>query len=124
MAKFKIVKGREFTCTFVIKKPGSPDPIELITGDSGTFTMSTYGPGPEVLLQVNLELGTPTDNANGKVFLTLTADQTKDLPADMQFGEDGFPEHPTCKALIDLTTAETGKIYAQVPKIYVVDIGE
>ena len=124
MAKFKIVKGREFKCTFIIKEPGSPDPVELVLGDTGTFTISTYGPGPEILLNAPLELGTDTDNANGKVFLSLTAEETAILPSDIQFGEDGFPSHPTCQGLIDITSAATGKIYAQVPKIYVVDIGE
>ncbi len=124
MAKFKIVKGREFKCTFIVKEPTSPDPVELVVGDSGTFTLSTYGPGPEVLLNSTLALGTEEDNANGKVFLTLTAEETADLPSDVQFGEDGFPLHPTCQALLDITSAVTGKIYAQVPQIYVVDIGE
>ena len=124
MAKFKIVKGREFKCTFIIKEPGSPDPVELVVGDTGIFTMSTYGPGPKVILNSTLALGTDEDNANGKVFLALTAEETADLPSDVQFGEDGFPLHPTCQALLDITSAATGKIYAQVPKIYVVDIGE
>ncbi len=124
MAKFKLVKGREFKCTFIIKQPGSPDPVELVPGDTGFFTLSTYGPGPKVLLNSTLALGTEEDNANGKVFLTLTAEETANLPSDIQFGEDGFPSHPTCQALLDITSASTGKIYAQVPKIYVVDIGE
>ena len=125
MAKFKIVQGREFICTFVIKEPSSPNPVELLIGDSGTFTLSTYGPGPEILLtNVPLELGTTDDNLNGKVFLTLTAEQTANLPSDVQFGEDGFPLHPTCQALIDVDSQSIGKIYAQVQKIYVVDIGE
>ncbi len=124
MAKFKIVKGREFKCTFIIKEPTSPDPVELVIGDTGSFIMSTYGPGPSILLEVNMALGTLTDNANGKMFLTLTAEQTAILPADVEFGEDGFPIHPTCQALLDITSAVTGKIYAQVPKIYVVDIGD
>jgi len=124
MAKFKIVKGREFKCTFIVKEPTSPDPVELVVGDSGTFTLSTYGPGPKVLLNSTLALGTEEDNANGKVFLTLTAEETANLPSDVQFGEDGFPLHPTCQALLDITSAVTGKIYAQVPQIYVVDIGE
>jgi len=124
MAKFKLVKGREFKCTFIIKEPTSPDPVELIPGDTGYFTLSTYGVDPSILLNVPLELGTPEDNANGKVFLTLSAEQTADLPSDVAFGEDGFPTHPTCQALLDITSAATGKIYAQVPKIYVIDIGE
>jgi len=124
MAKFTIVKGREFKCTFIIKEPGSPDPVELVLGDTGTFTLSTYGPGPKVLLNVDLALGNLEDNANGKVFLTLTGEETDLLPSDIQFGEDGFPLHPTGQALIDITSAATGKIYAQVPKIYVINIGE
>ncbi len=124
MAKFKIVKGREFKCTFIIKEPTSPDPVELVAGDTGSFVLSTYGPSPEVLLEVYMALGTPEDSANGKMFLNLTAEETADLPSDVQFGEDGFPLHPTCQALLDITSAVTGKIYAQVPQIYVVDIGD
>jgi len=124
MAKFKIVKGREFKCTFIIKEPGSPDPVELIVGDTGSFILSTYGPAPSILLEVNMALGTLEDNANGKMFLTLTAEETALLPSDVQFGEDGFPLHPTCQALLDITSVVTGKIYAQVPQIYVVDIGD
>ena len=124
MAKFSIVKGREFDCAFVIKQPNSPLPVDLVVGDSGTFTISTYGPDPEIVMVLPLTLGTPEDNANGKVFLEMRDDQTIKLESDVEFGEDGFPEHPTYKGLIDVTSAATGKIYAQVPKIYVVDIGE
>lgn len=123
--KFKIVKGREFQCMFTIKQPNSPDPVELIVGDVGTFTLSTYGVDPEILISnAELSLGTTEDNANGRVFLILTEDETADLPSDVEFGEDGFPLHPTCKGLIDITSASTGKIYASIPKIYVEDIGE
>ncbi len=124
MAKFKLVKGREFKCTFIIKEPASPDPVDLVVGDTGSFIMSTYGVAPSIILEQPMTLGTPTDNLNGKMFLTLTAEQTATLPADVEFGEDGFPIHPTCKALLDITSIVTGKIYAQVPQIYVVDIGD
>jgi len=125
MAKFKIVQNRIFKCTFIIKQSGTTDPIQLSMSDTGTFTLSTYGIDPQVLLsKVPMALGTSEDNANGKMFLTLTADQTKDLPSNIQFGEDGFPVAPTCQALLDVSTATEGTIYAQVPQIYVVDIGE
>ena len=124
MAKFTIVKGRTFTCTFIIKEPGSPDPVELDTGDTGTFTMSTIGAGPTVLLTQAMTLGTSEDNSNGKMFLSLTAEQTALLPSDIEFGEDGFPLHATCQALLDITTSSTGKIYARVPQIYVVYVGD
>ncbi len=121
---FKIVKGREFTCMFIVKLPTSPDPVELVPGDSGSFILSTYGPKPSIILTQAMTQGTLEESSNGKFFLNLTAEQTADLPADVQFGEDGFPLQPTCQALLDITSEETGKIYAQVPQIYVVDIGE
>lgn len=124
MADFKIVKGREFKCTFVIKEPASTEPVDLVVGDTGTFTLSTYGVDPEVVMTNDMSLGTEEDNLNGKMFLTILAEDTALLNGDVQFGEDGFPIHPTYKGLLDITSAVTGKIYAQVPQIYIIDIGE
>jgi hypothetical protein len=123
--KFQIVKGREFKCTFIIKEPGSSQPVKLNPGDSGSFTISSYGVAPKVIIgDLLLTLGTDADNLNGKMFLNMTAEETGILPADVEFGEDGFPIHPTCKGLIDADTFVTGKLYATVVKIYVQDMGE
>ena len=122
--RFKIVKGKPFNAIFVIKQPGSPLPIELDLATVSTFTMSTFALKPEVIhMNIPLSLGTDEDRANGKMYFSMTAEQTDILPTDVAFGEDGFPLHPTLKALIEVNTSELGTIFASVPKIYVENMG-
>ena len=125
MAKMIIVKGREFTCKFIIKASGCTTPVELQTYDTGTITLSTNGPDPEVLIsRHSLILGDEESKVNGEMEMTLTAEQTALFPFDNEFGEDGFPLVATVKGILDIDTESEGKIYALVPKIYVEDVGE
>lgn len=125
MAKMIIVKGREFSCKFIIKATGCTTPVELQAGDTGTITMSTTGPDPEVIIsQQSLILGSEESMVNGEMSLLLTPEQTTLFPFDNQFGEDGFPLSATVKGILDIDTVSEGKIYALVPKIYIEDVGE
>jgi hypothetical protein len=63
------------------------------------------------------------DASNGKFKLTLTAEQTTGLKGDVGFGEDRYNSIPTHKALLDITTAAEGKIYATLPEVYIEKIG-
>lgn len=122
--KFKIVKGKPFHATFVIKQPGSPLPVELDEATVGTLSMSTFGLNPEVIhMNIPLSLGSDEDRANGKMYFAMTAEETGVLPTDVAFGEDGFPLSPTVKALLEIQTSELGVIFATVPKIYVENMG-
>jgi len=124
MAKFTIVKGRAFDCSFVVKKPGNTEPILIEEGDEATFTISSTGADSSVIIADHpLTRGTATDDMAGKFFLHLTEEQTALLPHDVEFGEDGFPLKATCKGLIDVTSQSEGKIYATVRNIYVESMG-
>ena len=125
MAKMIIIKNREFKCSFIIKASGCTTPVELQTYDTGTITLSTNGPDPEVLISLHpLTLTTEESMVNGEMHMLLSAEQTALLPFDNEFGEDGFPIVATVKGILDINTESEGKIYALVPKIYVEDVGE
>jgi len=118
--KFTIPAGRAFECTFQIKEPNSSTPMDL-TGATGTFTMSTIGVNPCIVLdKITM---TVDDALNGKFKLSLTAEQTTGLVSSKAGQEDGYPLTATYSALLEINQSEFGLIYAQVPQIYVTDIG-
>ncbi len=120
MSKFVIPEGRAFECIFPVKEPNSPTPMDL-TGASGTFTMSTIGVGPCIVLD-NIPM-TVYDALNGKFKLTLTAEQTTGLVSSEAFEEDGFPLSATYKALLEINQPEFGQIFASIPQIYILNTG-
>ena len=120
--KFTITKGRAFECQFIIKKNGSTVAIELQTGDTGTFTLSKSGYDACTLLY-SIPM-TISDGPNGEFTLTLTEEQTGDLPYDVMFGEDGFPPRATCFAVLEIDSIEQGIIIVDLPQIYIRYIGD
>ena len=123
MAKLIIIKGRPYEAKFIIKASGSLTGVDLDPLlDTGTFTLSSSGVNPCLLLS-KIPM-TITDAPNGEFTLTLTAEQTLDLPYDIEFGEDGYPVTASCSAVLDIDTQAEGKIFAQMPKIYVQNLGE
>ena len=121
MAKFTIVEGRAFECIFPIKEPNSPTPMD-ITGATGTFTLSSIGKSPCVVLD---KIPMTVDDAlNGKFKLNLTIEQTTGLVSDTAFQEDGFPTSATYSALLEIQHPEFGQIFAQINSVYVISMGE
>lgn len=120
-SKFVIVAGKDYDAKIIIKATGSTTALELVAGDTGTFTLLTIGVNPVVLLnEIDMTI---SDGINGEMSLHLTDVQTTDLPSEMMFGEDGFPLSPTCMAVLDITSQAEGKIFARIPQVYVQDIG-
>ena len=118
--KFTIYVGRAFTCVFPVKQPDSPTPMD-ITGSTATFTLSTNGlQSCMVLSKVPMTI---YDALNGKFQLGLTVDQTTGLIDKVAFEEDGFPTMATYKALIEIQHPVYGPIKANIPKVYVEDMG-
>jgi len=120
MAKFVIPQGRAFECIFPIKEPNSPTPMD-ITGATATFTLSTIGVSPCVVLN-NIPM-TIYDAVNGKFKLNLTADQTSDLEGAKAFEEDGFPLSATYSALLEINHPTFGQIFASIPQCYIYETG-
>jgi len=118
--KFTIPEGRDFECLFQIKEPNSTTPMDL-TGATGTFTMSTIGKQPCIVLN-NIPM-TVYDAVNGKFKLSLTAEQTTGLATDTGFQEDGYPLTATYSALLEINQSEFGQIFANVPQIYILTTG-
>ena len=124
MAKFIIVRGRSYEAKFIIKASGSTTGVVLDPNtDTGTFTLSKNGAGSCLLLDKILMTITPEGAPNGEFILNLTAEQTADLPYDIEFGEDYFPVVATCSAVLDISTVAEGQIFAQIPNVYVQDVG-
>ena len=122
MAKLIIVRARPYEAKFIIKASGSLTGVDLDPdNDMGTFTL--YSSGVNQVLLLDKVPMTITDAPNGEFTLTLTAEQTADLPYDVEFGEDFFPLVATCKAVLDIDTLAEGKIFAQIPEIYVEHVG-
>ena len=118
--KYTIYQGRAFTCVFIIKQPDSPTPMD-ITGSTATFTLSTNGTQSCVFLdRVPMTI---YDALNGKFQLDLTAEQTTGLTNKVAFEEDGHPTMATYKALIEIQHPTYGPIKANIPKVYVEDMG-
>ena len=117
---FTIVEGRAFECLFPIKEPNSPTPMD-ITGATGTFTLSTIGNTPCVVLD-KIPM-TIYDALNGKFKLNLTAEQTTGLISATAFEEDGFPTTATYAGLLEINHPTFGLIYANIPQIYIITTG-
>lgn len=116
--RFIIPKGKEFECEFVVKEPGSSTPMDL-TGYIGTFTLSTIGPEPILLIDsVGLTI---SDAINGVASVTLSAAQTANLTGRRGFAEDGFPMIATYRATLDLSGSEI--ISVEIPQVYITDDG-
>ena len=120
MAKFIIPEGRSFECIFVIKEPNSTTPMDL-TGATGTFTMSTIGSNPCIVLD-NISMSVD-DALNGKFKLSLTAEQTTGLESANAFAEDGYPLSATYSGLLEINQSGYGQIFAGVPQIYILTTG-
>ena len=118
--KFVIPQGRAFECIFPVKEPNSPTPMDL-TGASGTFTLSTIGNQPCVVLD-KIPM-TVYDALNGKFKLNLTAEQTEDLVGSKAAEEDGYPLSATYVALLEINQAEYGQIFANIPQVYIYETG-
>ena len=123
MSKLIIVKNRDYEAKFIIKASGSLTGVALDSAlDTGTFTLLSSEVNPVILIDKKPMV--ISDAANGEFTLYLTADETKDLPSDTEFGEDFYPEVAKCKALLDIDTVVEGKIFAQIPNVYTQDLGE
>ena len=122
MGKFIIVRGRVLEIEFVIKQPNSTTALPLDPKDSGTFTLSTIGPNPRILID-RVRMNQVAGKA-GTFKLRLDQVQTENLPYDEEFGEDNYPLVATCKGLLDITSAAEGKIYGDIQNVYVQNVGD
>ena len=119
--KFVIVKGRAYTGKIVIKASNSTVGVSLNPSDTGTFTLSSVGDDPCLLLdKIPMVI---SDASNGEFTINLTAEQTSNLPAAVEFGEDGFPLAFTCRVLLDIQTVAEGQIFGAIPRVYIEDTG-
>jgi len=116
--RFIISKGQPFYCEFVVKEPGSNTPMNL-TGATGTFTLSTIGVNPCIVINaLPLTFPNPT---NGVAAVSLTAIQTATLTSMIGFSEDGYPLMPTYRGSLNINS--THPIYVELPKVYINDSG-
>jgi hypothetical protein len=99
--KLEIYTGREFSCDFTIVSDDGITPEILDPTDTGTFTLSTQGTKPTILLS-NIPL-TLVNMDNGSFNLLLTAEQTCDLEFKVGFEEDRYPTLSTHVGLLDFT---------------------
>ena len=124
--KFTIPRGKEFYCEFQIKEPNSTIPMDL-EGGTAMFNLSAIGVNPCLILE-NIPMdvideGGTIGAKNGRVALTLTSDETKDLYGEKGFAEDGYPLMPTYSASIEIRGV-THPIDVDIPKVYISDGGE
>ena len=117
--KFIISKGSDNTFIFVIKQDDSTLPLTIKAGD--TFV------GKLINLDTEVEYHLPTngndfiieDSANGKISLTIDADDTHGLVALKGSSVDRYYLRPTYKLVIECDTENNGQFIAKVPEVYV-----
>lgn len=117
--KLEITKGREWNADFTVVSSDGITPEVLDPGDTGTFSISTVGKNPTIVVQdINLNI---QDADNGLFNVVLTANQTSLLEAKIGFGEDKYPTISNYTGTLDLILV-AGNRQASVP-LYIRDIG-
>ena len=121
--KFIINKGQPFEAIVSVKKNGSPTPAVIVS--VGNFIISGIEPNSidERCIYITSQL-TVEDAQNGKVKISLTSDETSLLPVLEGCREDGSRGLQTCKGVMDITTEDAGRFFANIPEIYVEGTGE
>ncbi len=119
--KFIIPKGQPFEAYLIIKSENSPTGEPLDPSAVGTFTISK---AYEDMCQIVTIPLTVVNAANGKVKLSMTAQETDLLPYEIQFKEDGSKPLQTCKAMIKMPILSGEIITAYLYSVYVYNAGE
>lgn len=118
--KLEIIKGKPWNADFTVVSDDGVTPEVLDTNtDSGTFTVSTVGDNPTIVIESSPL--TIVDVDNGKFNAELTGSQTALLDAKVGFAEDKYNSISNYIGILDLTLA-AGNRHATVP-LYVKDIG-
>jgi len=120
MSKFIIPKGQSFEATIVIKSKGSPTGEPLNPTDVGEFIISEAYGNMCQLLTIPLVV---SDADNGKVSLTMTAEETALLPYDIGNKEDGSKPMQTCKAMVKMPILSGETVTGYIYSVYVYSTG-
>ncbi len=117
--EMRIIKGKAYNFTVIVKDAGSSTPLVLDPTDTATLYISTNTATPELLITAELYQG---DRNNGEFIVSLTELDTASLPFKTGFREDD-KFMSSCRGTISLTTAELGEGTIEIPKVTVIDVG-
>ncbi len=117
--EMRIIKGKAYNFTIVVKDSGSSTPLVLDPTDTATLYISTNSSVPELLITKELTQG---NSDNGEFLVSLTPEETALLPFKAGFREDS-KFMSTCRGTIALTTVELGEGTIEITKVTVIDVG-
>ena len=113
--KFTITKSIDNTFVFTVKANNSTLPIEIQPTDTFRAIFRTLSGGEDVFskdMTVENALG-------GRISLTITSEETKQLTAARGGVEDRYYIKPVYSLVLDCDTEANGKFLAKVDAVYV-----
>ena len=119
MSKLEIYAGKEFSADFTVVSADGVTGVELVAGDTATFTLSTSGAAPACVIEGHSM--TIVDAINGVFNLTLTPLQTSTLKQDVGFKEDRYSTISNYTGFLDFVLT-SGNRQATID-MYVKEVG-
>ena len=116
--KLTIIAGLPFNADFTVLSTDGMTPVYLDPEDSATFTLSTAGVNPTVVIDAVAMV--VVDYENGLFTINLDASQTMGLEQEVGFAEDKYPTQNKYKAILQFNLV-SGDRDATMP-IYVEEI--